>query len=223
MSASFQSLTVRNSLTITGATVTNGGGTLTFPTTTTTIVGRNTTDALTNKTITNSTMNDSTNTVGANNLYNGSTWTAAISGPTPTVGEVLTCTSAGILQFQTGSGTTNGSGTTTDGVTAVTLATIAIPSNTVYMLATDVVAKRTDTLVAGYAFGQKYTAAFENVSGTVTEAGGVNNFSSQVFADTNTAGLTMTYTISGTNVLVQVTGLTGITLSWNSFTTIRNV
>lgn len=222
MSASFQNLTARNQLTITGATVTNVG-TLTFPTTTTTIVGRNTTDALTNKTITSSTMNDSTNTVGANNLYNGSTWTAAISGPTPTVGEVLTCTATGVVQFQTGSGTTNGSGTTTDGTTPVTLATIAIPSNTVYLLKTDLVGKRTDTLVAGYAFSQTYSAAFENVSGTITEAGGVNNYSSQIWSDTNTQGLSAVYTISGTNVLIQITGLAAITLSWNSYTTIRNV
>lgn len=221
MSASFQSVTARNQLTITGATVTNVG-TLTFPTITTTIVGRNTTDALTNKTITSSTMNDSTNTVGANNLYNGSSWTVAISGPTPTVGEVLTCTSAGVVQFQTGS-TTNGSGTTTDGVTPVTLATIAIPANTVYLLKTDLVGKRTDTLIAGYAFSQTYSAAFENVSGTVTEAGGVNNYSSQVWADTNTQGLSTAYTISGTNVLVQITGLATMTFSWNSYTTTRSV
>lgn len=218
MSASFQAVTARGALTITGATVTNGAGTLTFPTTTTTIVGRNTTDTLTNKTI-----NDPTNTVGANYLYNGSTWSVQLLGSTPTVGQVLTITSSGVAQFQSGSGTSNGSGTTTDGTTAVTLATIAIPANTVYLLKTDVVAKRTDSLVAGYAFSQNYSATFENVSGTVTQAGGATQYISQVLSDTNTAALTMTYTISGTNVLIQVTGLAAITFSWNSYTTIRNV
>lgn len=219
MSASFQTLTVRSGFTITGASVTNGAGTLTFPTSTTTLVGRNTTDTLTNKTI-----NDPTNTVGANNLYNGSVWSLQLQGASvPTVGQILTITSTGVAQFQSGAGTTNGSGTTTDGTTLVTLATIAIPSNTVYLLKTDAVAKRTDSLVAGYGFSQTYSAAFQNVSGTVTQAGGATQYSSQVWSDTNTAGLTITYTISGTNVLIQTSGLAATTFSWNSFTTVRNV
>jgi hypothetical protein len=223
MSASYSSLTVRNQLTITGANVTNGAGNLTFPTTTTTIVGRNTTDTLTNKTITSSTMNDSTNIVGANNLYNGSTWTGAISGSTPAVGQVLTVTAPGVFQFQSSAGPTPGSGTTTDGVTPVTLATIAIPINTEYKLDTNIVAKRTDVSIAGYGFSQDLSSGFANVSGTITQNGGVGNYASRVFADAAVSALTASYVISGTNVLIQVTGLAAVTLSWKSYTTISSV
>lgn len=222
MTESVSNIVIRTNMNFTGATVTNTG-TLTFPTTTTTIVGRDTTDALSNKTITSSTMNSSTNTVGANNLYNGSTWTAAISGPTPTTGQVLTCTGAGVLQFATASNSpVTGTGTTTDGTTLVTLATIPIPAGTSYLI-TDLVGKRTDQVVTGYAYSQTYKASFENISGTVTQAGGAGQYISQVMADTNVAGLSTTYTISGTNVLVQITGLAATTLQWDSFTTVRSV
>jgi len=168
-------------------------------------------------------MNSSTNTVGANNLYNGSTWTVALSGATPTVGQVLTITSAGVAQFSSSAVPTNGSGTTTDGTTLVTLATIPTTTNGTFMLTTDVVGKRTDQNVTGYAFSQRFVATYENITGSVTQAGGATAFSSQVYADTNTAALTVVYTISGTNILVQIIGLAAITFSWNSFTTVRSV
>lgn len=222
MSLNEYNVTVRNNFNITGATVTNVG-TLTFPTSTTTIVGRDTTDTLTNKTITNSTMNSSTNTVGANNLYNGSSWTVALTGATAPVGSVLTVTSAGNAQFSTTAVPTTGSGTTTDGTTPLTLSTIAIPTNSVVYLRTEIVGKRTDTNTTGYAMSQVFGATYENVTGTVTQAGGAGMYSSQTYSDTNTAALTVVYTISGTNILVQITGLTGITFAWNSWTTARSV
>src|SRR5271163_3363627 len=58
--------------------------TLSLPISTDTLVGRNTTDILLNKTI-----NSTTNTVGANVLYNGSTWNVPIGGAAPTADQVL--------------------------------------------------------------------------------------------------------------------------------------
>jgi len=223
MSASYNVLTVRSQLIITGATVTNVG-TLTFPTITTTIVGRNTTDALTNKTITSSTMNDSTNTVGANNLYNGSTWTFPLAGSSPTDQQVLTFVAGSSnIQFVNANsgGVTTGTVVTTT-ATPATVQTVATTSNTVYNIVSTVVARRTDAATEG--FSSIVTASFKNVAGTVTQIGGTGNTSIEVYADTGvTDTWSVGYTISGTNVTIVVTGQTGKTISWNSFTVARSV
>lgn len=223
MTTSYSTVIARNNLIFTGATVTNGG-TLTFPTTTTTIVGTDTTDTLTNKTFTNSTINDPTNNVAANSLYNGAVWSATLSGGvTPTVGQVLTYTAAGVAQFSTFTGALTGSGTTTDAVTPVVVGTIPVATDTVVNIRTDVVAKRTDTAPAGFGYTQVLQATFVNSAGTVTFAGGSGNFGSQIFSDAAAAGITVTFIIVGTNVTISVTGIAAQTYAFNSYSVVRTV
>lgn len=73
----------------------SGNQTLYLPWVSDTLLGRNTTDTLTNKTIT-----DVSNNVSANRLNNVGTGVDVASGPVPSVGYVLTATSSTVAQFQ---------------------------------------------------------------------------------------------------------------------------
>ncbi len=99
MSNIFNKLTLSNgSVATTLLPSASGNVTLTFPSTTDTFVGRDSTDTLTNKTITGT-----TNTVDANNLRNGSTWAVSLSGSAPTNNQILTYNGTNAV-WQTNSG-----------------------------------------------------------------------------------------------------------------------
>jgi hypothetical protein len=105
---------------------------------------------------------------------------------------------------------------TTD-ATVTTVQTIATASNKSYMIEARVTARRTGG--AGGAAGD--SAAYivrtmvKNVAGTLTLSGLATDFSSE-----DQAAWDATLTVSGTNILVRVTGAANNNITWNSTTVI---
>ena len=90
-----------------------------------------------------------------------------------------------------------------------TIATIPTQSNKAYYVALTVVALRTD-----FTQGAAYTrsAAFRNNAGTVSQVG--TTASGSTMEDDSTWDVT--FTTSGTNILVQVTGNPGKIINWEA-------
>ena len=212
MSRTVSDLTVLNQLTISGATVVNGtggtGGILTFPTSSTTIVGTDTTNTLTNKTITGT-----TNNVDANNLRNGSSWVIPLSGVAPTNGQILTYNGTGAVWMANDSNVTTA---TTSGATATTLDTVATTSDTSYFIKTKIIARRSDS--GSETNGYQLIATFQNVSGTVTQVTTTDRLEFE-----NSSAWNAVFTISGTDILIVVTGETGKTIQWKGSTEVISV
>jgi hypothetical protein len=61
------------------------------------------------------------------------------------------------------------------------------------------------------------TASYRNVAGVVTLIGGL----ASTFTAEDVVGFNATFTISGTNILVRVTGAVGSTLNWHSCTNVE--
>lgn len=202
MSRTVSELNVLNQLTISGATV-NNGGILTFPTSTTTIVGTDTTNTLTNKNITGT-----TNTVDANNLRNGSTWVISLSGSAPINGQKLTYNGTNAVWESDDS--TVATVTTTD-ATVTALETIATTSDQSYLIRTRVTSRRSDS--GSESNGYVLTGLFKNVAGTVTQV----NITDRLEFEDSSAWNTI-FAISGTNILINVTGEASKTIQWKSST-----
>ena len=78
------------------AAITNGGATLTLPTTTDTLTGRNTADVLTNKVLT-----DVSDTITATGLWASGTTVQVNTSVAPTVGQTLVASTSSIATWQT--------------------------------------------------------------------------------------------------------------------------
>ena len=105
--------------------------------------------------------------------------------------------------------------TTTD-ATVTTIDTIGTTSNNCIMIETQVVARRTGGTAgtAGDIAAYKRIAAFKNVGGVLTQIGATTDastFESQ-------AGWDCTVAVSGTNILVRVTGALNNNVTWHSTT-----
>lgn len=100
---------------------------------------------------------------------------------------------------------------TTD-ATVTTLATIAIPVSATVRVQVQVAARRT----AGGGSpedgaGYQIDATYKNVAGTATLIGALT----ATYTAEDVAAWAATLTISGSNVLVRVTGVVGTSISWN--------
>lgn len=104
----------------------------------------------------------------------------------------------------------------TNGTTVTTLITIPTATNMSYMWEISVIGKRTDVGAGfGNTGGWYYRSIYANVNGTVGKVG-----ESKMYSSSDLTWNVVT-TISGTNVLVQVQGSVGSTVSWNG--TVQNV
>ena len=107
---------------------------------------------------------------------------------------------------------------TTDATANVTAQTIAIASGTVASLETTIVYRKTGGAGVGTTGDGtviKLNSSVKNVAGTLTLDIVQNTYSGTTNA---IAGVSATYTVSGTNILVSVTGVVNDNITWNAVT-----
>lgn len=105
---------------------------------------------------------------------------------------------------------------TTD-ATVTTIQTIAIPTDKVLMIETRVTARKTAGAGVGTVNdgnGYVRTATFANIAGVVTLSGAVQTS----YTGEGIAAFNVTLVISGTDVLIRVTGAANDDVTWNSIT-----
>ncbi len=105
---------------------------------------------------------------------------------------------------------------TTD-ATSTTIATIAIPDNTVVLLKTDIVARRTDA--AGRAAYMRNALVFREAAGSATILGSVDT----PFTRESTVQYNATISVSGNNALITVQGFGTHNIDWKSIHTIEEI
>jgi hypothetical protein len=245
MSRTVGTINVLDQLNITGATFYNGA-TITVPTVDTTLVGTNTTDTLTNKTLTApaiaSIANGGTITVptGTDTLVARDTTDTltnkTIAGATNDVEANTLRGAAGWTVPVAGASPATGYVFTFDGTDAVfaapaqTLLTAQAQTSDAVVTTLQTLATTTDrvhyanavvqvrnTASTAEAAAFDITAAFVNDAGTVTQLATTDKLAFVA------AGLTWTaqFAVSGTNVLLQIVGEAAKTLQWNTTTTFQ--
>ena len=209
-------ITVSGNLTTTGAfntTLATGfTGTITLPTATSTLATLALTENLTNKTL------DNTNTITLKDTLftlqdNGDTTKQLqfeLSGITTATTRTLTVpdyTGSINVRERVFRGTL-----TTSNNTATTIQTVTTATGKSYLIETRVVGRRisgTGTGANGDTNGYIRYATYKNVGGTLTQVGNQSEYTDEDIAAHN-----VTFTTSGTSVLIQVTGSTNNTVDW---------
>ncbi len=119
--------------------------------------------------------------------------------------------------------TTGNTVATTDATANVTAQTIAIPTGTVLSLDSTIVYRKTGGAgvgTTGDGTTIKLNSSVKNVGGTLT----LDIIQNTYTGITNAiAGVSATYTVSGTNVLVSVTGVVNDNITWNVITKVNTV
>jgi hypothetical protein len=219
--------------TINSPTLTNSGNTLTLPAATDTLVGRATTDTLTNKTLIADNCIFQDNVVagrvlrfdlGATNaleLRSAQTADHVQIFPDADGDILLTTATQSITNKDFTNGTSSFAGkvttvratqTTTDAST-VTFATIPIATNTSYMIQTDLVAYCTAGANINTSCAQRFITRAQQVAGVIT-GGNVSSVFSNQFATL------LGHPASGTDILVQTTGIAANTINWACVVTV---
>lgn len=110
---------------------------------------------------------------------------------------------------------------TTD-ATTTTLQTIAIPNDSVVLIESRVTCRKTGGVgvgTTGQGNGYIRTAAYHNIGGVVTLSGSVQTS----YTGESIVAFSCTLTISGSNVLVRVTGAVDDNVTWNAVTRLNKV
>lgn len=102
---------------------------------------------------------------------------------------------------------------TTNNATITTVQTIATTTDTTLQIKAEVIGRRTGGTggTAGDGAGYFIVGTFKNIGGTVTQIGTTTN----VHVVEDQAGWGCVFTISGTNILVQITGATNNNVVWH--------
>lgn len=143
-----------------------------------------------------------------------SSYTIVMPAAQGSSGDTLVNDGSGNLSWAAGSGTSGTVNTTN--ATPATLQTIATATDTSMLLQTKIIARRTGGTsgAADDSAGYILTALIKNVAGTVTV-----NLLQTDYAAEDQVGWDATLTVSGTNVLIQVTGAVNNNVTWKSNTT----
>jgi hypothetical protein len=200
MSRKVAELITTTALDFTGATVTNSQ-VLTFPTTATNIVGDNTTNTLTNKTI-----SDISNDVAANALRNGATITA-LSETGPTNGQVLSYDGTEVAWIDLPSSPISTHKIVTQDDSDVDIFTFTTEANTSYLFRAKIIA-RTVSETAN-TVGYVLTAVFYN-DGTGAVAVSVND----VLQFPPNATYTAEFLASTNDVVLRINGSATEDVDW---------
>jgi hypothetical protein len=119
--------------------------------------------------------------------------------------------------------TTGNTVNTTDATANVTAQTISVATNTVISIESTIVYRKTSGAgvgTTGDGTTIKLNSSVKNVGGTLT----LDTVQNTYTGTTNSiAGVSATYTISGTNVLVSVTGVVNDNITWNVITKVNTV
>jgi hypothetical protein len=180
----------------------------TLPNASTTLVGTDTTQTLTNKTLTAPIISTISNT-----------GTLTLPTATDTLVGRATVDSLTNKDFTTGTSsfagkmtTIRATQTTTDAST-ITFATIPIALNTTYFIQTDLVAYCTAGANINTSSAQRFSTRAQQVGGAITGGNIQNSFSNQF-------GTLLGHAASGTNILVQATGIAANTINWAAIVTV---
>jgi len=117
---------------------------------------------------------------------------------------------------------TSGATVNTTDATVTTIQTIAIPTDTIVLIEARVTARKTSGAGAGTSGdGNGYirTATYANIAGVVTISGALQTS----YTGEGIGAFNATLTISGTNVLVRVTGAVNDNVTWNVITKTNKV
>lgn len=160
-------------------------------------------------TLTNKVMTSNTNNVIARELWidSGAGSVSSYVAAAPTTGQVLTATSATTMAFQSLVGQWTSAVGTTVGGGAVTIATVATATNTLYVVEAVFVGRRTN--VAGTGAGYIINTTFRNIAGVLTRIG-----TQSKLAQEDVGAWDSNVNASGTNIVFQVTGAGGSTINW---------
>lgn len=128
-----------------------------------------------------------------------------------TAGQVLATNGSGAIEYVNVAIAQPYSVTTTNG-TATTLATLSTSSNTTYLWQISVVARNTTS--SATSGGWVMRVIYTNVAGTVVLIG-----NDVMYATTASTPWTVSTSISGTSVIISVTGQASTTINWNATVT----
>lgn len=152
------------------------------------------------------------------NVDGAATLNSGVTVMQPTLGSVVQRLQSTATNDDTIEDRFHGRATTTD-ATATTVLTIPITASNTYHIDVDVLGRRTGGTagVADDGLVGKLVTGYKTVGGVVTLIG---NLESKFIAPLNWATALV---ISGTNVLVQVTGVVNNNISWHVFVTMKKV
>lgn len=217
LSANITNATINGSLNLpSGASLVNNSHTLILPgstghTTTSGIIpATDTTDTLTNKTITGT-----TNTVSANSIHNGSTWTLSMGGSAPTSnGLVLsTATNGSTTSWATNGYTNTGAPFDTSQAETITLLTLTCPNgNATSVNGLVIMSNKTNVANSAIFYLQ---GAFTANGGTASQLGSSSPLITSYKLSTVTSSASLS--TSGGNIIITGTATVSDTLEWIAY------
>lgn len=142
-----------------------------------------------------------------NLILDGLNWPTADGS----AGQALTTDGAGNLVFASVPSQTVDMVTTAD-ATPTTLSTLTTMSNTIIYVQVEIVARNTTDSSTGAVY--KLVAGYKNTGGTLTQIGVDDKLSIE-----NTTSWDVSTSVSGTDILIRVTGQAGTNISWMGYIT----